>query len=161
MDKGLLMSIVAIAALIIGLCIGLGVAPTKEVVKEVPVDKLVVVEGNSKLQDEAANKILKDDKYEVVAYNLAVAELEKKEYKELFNWMKDNNVSIEEKADISKVVIKDSEVSDINADDEEATVELELRVYYENTEGDNKKVYINAEYDIVDGEVEEVEFSFA
>jgi hypothetical protein len=36
-----------------------------------------------------------------------------------------------------------------------------LRVYYENTEGDNKKVYINAEYDIVDGEVEEVEFSFA
>lgn len=137
------------------------VTDVKYVDKPVLVPVSVPVELNSSLQDAAATKILENDNFETLALNLAIADLEAKGYKDLFNAMDDNsNISIDEKGDISKVVIKDSDVSSVDVDEQDADVELELKVYYEDLSGDDVKSYITVDYSIVDGEVEDVVYTF-
>lgn len=102
-----------------------------------------------------------DDNWENEAESLAIEELEKRDYKDLFKWMTDEeNVSIDDRDDIDRVVVKKTTFNDMNADDKDATVDLKLRVYYENSDGDDKKKTIYAQATIEDEEVEDLEFSY-
>ena len=108
------------------------------------------------------DKLFESDDFEAFALNLAENDLAARGYKDLFEAMDDNsNISIDEKSDISKVIVKDSDVSNIDVDEKNANVELELKVYYEDLTGNDVKSYITVEYSIEDGEVEDVEYIFA
>ena len=103
-----------------------------------------------------------DDAWEDEAESLATDEWEKKDYKDLFNWMSNvdkGNLSIDEREDIDRVVVKDITFDDMNADDENAEVTQDLKVYYEDESGDDKKAYITVVTTIEEGEVEDQSFS--
>ena len=99
-------------------------------------------------------EIFEQDAWEAEAEVLALEELERKDYKDLGEFL----VDIEDEDDIDRVLVKDLKFSGLDVDDKDATVELELKVYYEDLEGDSKKMYVTATADIVDGEVEDLSF---
>jgi len=68
------------------------------------------------------------------------------------------DLSIEDERDIDEVVIQDVTFSNMDVDDKDATVELELKVYYENSDGESRKKYITATAIIEDDEVEDLDF---
>jgi uncharacterized membrane protein len=153
-----------LAAVILGAILG-GLAFSSTEVVKVNVPQVetvyVAVQANSTAQDDAANLILKDDRFEAIALTLATDDLEAKNYKELYNFLVSQNVSIDEKEDISKVVIKDSDVSNIDADEQDADVDFELKVYFEDLNGDNVKIYVDVATEVVDGDVEDVVYTLA
>jgi len=122
---------------------------------------------NTKIDDLSAKidaSDLIDDKevWETEAVKLATDELSSKKYKELYNYINSNAslfTAVDEREDISKVIITDTETDDLDEDDKDAVVTFELKVYYEDINGDEKKVYIDVETEIADGEVEEQTFS--
>jgi len=97
-----------------------------------------------------------DDAWETDAIALANGEWARSDYKYIYRFLED----IDEKEDIDKVVIKDSEVTSFNVDDKDATVVQELKVYYENLDGDDVKEYLIVTTYIEDGDVEDQEFEF-
>ncbi len=97
-----------------------------------------------------------EDNWKDEAIELATDEWSKSDYKYLYRFLED----IDEKDDIRKVVIKDSEVTSFDVDDQDAVVYQELKVYYENLDGDDVKVYVFVESVIEDGDVEDFEFYF-
>lgn len=108
------------------------------------------------------NKYFEDDVWEVESEILASDEFEDNDYKDLFRWMDgDGNLSIEDRDDIKKVVVLDTEFSNMDSSDKEGTVTHELKVYYEDVTGDDLKEYITVTTTLDDGEVEDQEFAFS
>lgn len=101
--------------------------------------------------DSVDEEINKNNVWEEQAINLATAEWSKKEYKAIYNALTD----IDDKEDIDKVVIKDVEVTNLDEKDKDATITQELKVYYEDLNGNDVKDYITVITYIEDGEVEE------
>ncbi len=101
-----------------------------------------------------------DDLFEVEAIKLAEAEWNDED--ELFDALLALNVTdLDDEDDIYKVVIKDTDTSGLDADDKDADVSQEVRVYYENSVGENIRVTLDIETEIVDGEVEDVIYALA
>lgn len=137
-------------------------SPVEKVVYQnntVYVDKPVAMADNS--TNAKLDVLLEDKNFETVAYNLAVSDLESKDYKDLYNALVAANYSIKEKSDISSVTIKDSDVTNADAKEGNADVSLELKVYFEDKSGDKVKVYVTVNTEIVDSDVEDVEYVFA
>lgn len=104
------------------------------------------------------DKLLEDDMWEATAEVLALEELEDDDYEDLFDHLNSlNGIEIDDEDDIDKVVIRDTK-TDGDATDEDAEVLMKLRVYYENSEGDDKKETVYAKVLIEDGEVEDLDF---
>lgn len=116
-----------------------------------------------RLTDIEAN-LNEEDDWKDEAKALATEEWEDRNYKDLFKWMSDpngGNLSIDDRDDIEKVVIKKETVEIIgDVDDKDAEVTQELKVYYEDEEGDDKKEYITVETTIEDAEVDIQDFEF-
>lgn len=72
--------------------------------------------------DKLSNEVFKDDTWKASAKALATSEFSAKEYKDIFNFLDANNVSIVEKSDISSVVVKDEKVSSFDVEEQDATV---------------------------------------
>jgi hypothetical protein len=156
-----LVTLVVIFALVAGLALGAVLFPSEKIVVQkevVTVTEKVAVADNS--TNAKLDVLLEDKNFETVAYDLAVADLKSKGYKDLYNALVDANFSIDEKEDISKVVIKDSDVSGVDVKDGDADVKLELKVYFEDLSGDDVKEYVTVDFEVIDGEVEEVTYSF-
>lgn len=113
--------------------------------------------GTSDKLDAIYNEMFKDDAWEVESRDLAIEELKDDDYEALFDWMYDN-LAIEDEDDISEVIVRDTSYGAMDIDDMNAVVFFELKVYYEDSDGDGKKAYINAIVEIVDEEVEEIDF---
>jgi hypothetical protein len=79
----------------------------------------------------------------------------------LYNALVDLNISIDEKSDIESVIYKDVKVVSFDVDEKDATVNFELKVYYENSDGDSKKVSIDASAVIEDADIEDFEYELA
>lgn len=92
-----------------------------------------------------------DDVWEQAAIDLATLEWTENDYKAIFKVLKD----IDDRDDISKVVIKDTDVTNLDVDDKDAFVVQELKIYYENDNGDNVKDYVIVETEILDNEIED------
>lgn len=97
-----------------------------------------------------------EDIWKDEAIALATSEWERRDYKDIYRFLED----IDEREDIDKIVIKDGEVTSFDIDDEDATVIQELKVYYEDLNGDDVKVYLIVTTEIEEGEVENQWFEF-
>ena len=115
--------------------------------------------------DISVNKLelLEDSDWENVAIEMATADMEEKEYRNVFNALivRGYNGSIIEKEDISKVVIRDSDVIDSDVDEQDAVVVQELKVYFEDVNGDDVKVYLNLTTVIEDNEVDSADYTIS
>ena len=106
-----------------------------------------------------------EDAIEAEAEVLALDEIEDDDYEVLFDFMVkpvvDGGLGLDivEEEDIDNVVVRDvdSEVTDL--EDREATVVHDLKVYYEDADGNDKKVYLTVESEVEDSEVEDLEVS--
>jgi hypothetical protein len=133
----------------------------------VQVEKPVIVEtpyNDTALKADVlaiSNKVSEEDNWEVEAKSLALSEVKDDKYEDLFDYLVSQNVSIVDKEDISSVVVKDSDVTSSDVDEKNADVAYELKVYYEDAEGADKKVYVNADVVIEDNEVEDLIYSLA
>lgn len=100
-----------------------------------------------------------DNDWENAAVDLATLEWNSKNYKDIFNFLNDElNNTIDDREDISSVVETNKEVTGLDVDDKDAVVVQELKVRYEDTNGDNKKVKIEVTTEIKDGEIEDQSF---
>ena len=81
------------------------------------------------------------------------------EYKDVFNALKYYNISIVSKDDITSVKIDDTDIDNLDSEDEDATVEFELIVKYENADGDDKKEYLTLVTEILDGDVDDTDYT--
>jgi len=141
------------------------VPSAKEIAQNVQLPATQTVQYNDTALKNAVadvkNIVNKDNAWKTVAQNLASSEWADRNNKDVFNFMVDQNISIEEKSDISSIVIKDQDVTSFDADEKDADVTQELKVYYEDSDGDKKKLYINVDTVIEDGEVDSQEFDLA
>ena len=103
-------------------------------------------------------EIFEDDAWESEAEVIAIEEVEKRDYKELGEFLVDKYDNLEDEDDIDRVIVKDINVNDKNVDDKDATVELELKVYYEDNRGYVIKKYVTAIAIIEDGEIKDLDF---
>lgn len=95
-----------------------------------------------------------DKNWETQALDLATTEYSDKNNKALFNAIDDLFGNIEDREDITKIVVKDTEVKNSDVDDKDAKVVQELKIYYEPSDStDTVKVYLTVTTVIKDGEV--------
>lgn len=152
---------------VLGLLVG-GIFTYSAFPKEVTKTDIKYVEVPVSSYDDTAIKadistikyeILKEDNFKTEAENLAIAEFTEKGYKDIFNALVDEGIEIDYKADIKSVAIinDETEVSGIDIEDKDAEVAQELKVYYENSDGDDKKVYLIVTTEIEEGEVTDQE----
>jgi len=115
---------------------------------------------NSDIRD----KLFEEDAWEAEAQVLAEEEFEDKDYKDLKKWLLDefsddfdNSSDIDDVEDL-KVVVRDVTYSNMDVDDRDATVEHDLKVYYEDANGDKVKKYLTVTTVIDDNDVDDQEF---
>ena len=124
------------------------------------VDKPVLVEvPTANLSNDVATikaQVTERDTWKADAQKLAEAEWNN--LKDIYNFLDDEGVAISEKSDISKVVIKDTEVSNTDVEDKDAEVVQEVRVYYEDSSGEDKRANLIVTTTISDGDVDEVTY---
>lgn len=105
--------------------------------------------------------VVENDMWESTAEVLALDELEDRDYKDLRKWiLHEFNDSSEDYDEIEdfEVTVRDIEFERMNVDDENARVVFDLKVEYENADGDNVNRYVKATVRIDDGEVENLRF---
>lgn len=111
--------------------------------------------------DSLQDNILEEDKWEATAEVLALEELEDDDYEELREWIADEYNLTEDPEDIEdfSVDVRDTNFSDnMDADDEKGTVTFDLKVRFEDNDGDRVKKYITATVRIDDGDVDSLGF---
>lgn len=117
-------------------------------------------------------KVVEEDIWEATAEVLALDELENRDYRDLRKELVDEDSSIYDNGldDVDydeiedfEVTVKDVTYPHMDVDDKDATVVFELKVEYENDDGDNVNNYVNnyvtATASIEDGEVEDLVFT--
>jgi len=115
---------------------------------------------NAKLDAQGAQiaALSVDNDYKAKATAQAVADLSTRD---IYNFLTDNNISIDKKSDIKDVVVQSTKVDSFDADNQNAVVIRELKVYYEPSDSTSqKKAYIVATTTIVDGDVEDTVIEF-
>ena len=123
-----------------------------DVVNEVTENVVDLTEIQTSI-DAISEKQNEDDDWENEAIALAEEEYSRSGYKYIAKVLDD----IDDKDDIDRIVIKDVEVTSSDADEQDATVIHTLKVYYEDTSGDDVKDYVIVETVIEEGEVEDQE----
>lgn len=93
-----------------------------------------------------------DWKDEAIA--LATGEWEERDYRAIYRAIDDLYDNIDEREDIEYVRIKDEEVTSPDVDDQDAVVIQNVKVKYEDKDGDDKKVYLTITTDIEENEIE-------
>lgn len=111
--------------------------------------------------DAIKTQVTKDQVWEDQAKVLATDEWNHNGYRDLFDALVANNISIVEKGDISSVVIREETVSGLDTDNKDANVYQELKVYYEDSTGEKLKAYINVDTEVRDNDVNDQTFELA
>ena len=92
-----------------------------------------------------------DNGWKQVAIDMATEEWGYKDYRPLFEKM----TNIDEREDITNVVVKSFIVKNADSFSQDAKVMQELKVYYEDKDGDDKKAYLKVTTTISDGDIDE------
>lgn len=92
-----------------------------------------------------------DTDWKQVAVDMATQEWSYKGYRPLFEKM-DN---IDEREDITTVDVKSFRIKDSDSFSKDAVIIQELKVYYEDKDGDSKKAYLKVTTTISDGDIDE------
>lgn len=82
------------------------------------------------------------------------------DFEDLFDFLVDQNKSIYREKDIYDVEVDDYSVSNVDEGDQNADIDYDLIVRYEDESGDNKKVYVTVTAEVEEGEVEDVDYAF-
>jgi len=142
--------------------------PTCPSVDTLSCPEVTVPDVNNEKLDAIYEEIFKEDKVKEIAKELAVDEMDSDDFLEevmdVLNEELDDG-EIDDEDDIYKVVVKDS---DVDVDDEEATVSLDVKVYYylDGDEEETGKARLDATFyvddlveddDYEDAEVEDFE----
>lgn len=128
--------------------------PTCPVCPELaPVDNSDILTAVSDIQ----TTLDEEDTWKDEAIALATEDWEKRDYREIYKALDDIFANIDDRDDIESVSIKDEEVTSFNVDEEDATVVQELKVKYEDLNGDTIKVYLTITTEIEEGEIENQE----
>jgi len=109
----------------------------------------VPITDNQKV-DDIYDEIFKVDKEESIAEDLALDELNTKDFKrEVARKLVHEGEDVEDYHDIDRIVVKDSEVDVVGTD---GTVTLELKVYYvlDGDEEETARARLKAEFEVVD-----------
>ena len=117
-----------------------------------------IMQSNTALLDEIKNitTILNKDE-EWAALAIEMAEDDWNTERHIYNALISLNMTdISDRSDIDRVVIKETDVFNDDADDQDANVEQVVRVYYESDSGDDKRIDLLISTEIIDGEVEDV-----
>ena len=169
LGTGLAILLVAVA-LVLGGIIGYIAQPDAKVItvdkpvlttKEIVVGNLTEIDSRVKAIEKT---VTQDDKWEVEAKTLATSEWSKSKNKDLFNALNLPallNNTIVDREDIQSVVIKTEKVTSSDAEDKDAVVIQELKVRYEDKNGVEKKVYVDVETTIDDGEIDDQDITLA
>jgi hypothetical protein len=168
MEKSLLWTIAALALISVILsCVAIfnqpSVPTASDVAKLVVIPAITAVEYNDTAIKTDVAKVQatldEDDLWEADAQKLAEAEYTNRH---LYNALLDLNVTdLDDKDDITKFVIKDTDISGADADDKDADVEQEVRIYYENSVGDDVRITLIITTEILDGDVEQTDYALA
>jgi len=163
MDKWLIGVVLVLTLINTVLLIGESYPSADEIAKKVKVDvpTTVVAYNDSAVRSKLAEieaTVNKDANWKAKAVELANAEWSEKDYKAIYTFLVSQNVSIDDRKDITSISVKEEKVNG-DADDKSATVEQTLKVYYEDSNGDKKKVLVDVTTTIADGEVKEQDFS--
>ena len=168
----ILMGVILVLS-IIGWCqvANLSAEPTDLSGLEARLDKIELalqpVENESLDNNAILDALYADKQWRIDALELAQDELEERDYRELKKFVVEEFESEIFEGDTYrdledfKVVIRDSDLSGLDEFDKDATVEYNLKVYFEDKDGDRVKKYITAEVNIEDNEVEELDFEEA
>ena len=172
---GMLIGLIGITLLVFGFSIGFIFSPgighekdnnNRDFVDNTP--RIVILNNTESVNNTAVLKEIselksildEDDIWKTKA--IALAEDEWNTEKHLYNALRDLNITdIDDKSDINNVIIKETDTSGVDVDDKDCDVEQEVRVYYENHEGDDKRITLIIDTEIVDGEVEDVIYELA
>ena len=164
MDKWLIGVVLVLTLINTVLLIGESYPSADEIAKKVKVDvpTTVVAYNDSAVRSKLAEieaTVNKDANWKAKAVELANAEWSEKDYKAIYTFLVSQNVSIDDRKDITSISVKEEKVVSWDADEKSAVVEQTLKVYYENSDGDKKKVLVDVTTTIADGEVKEQDFS--
>jgi hypothetical protein len=171
-DNTLLIVLVGICLLIIGGSIGFMMSSQDRgnYEKQLKLPSIIVINNTSvpvtndtavlNQISELKSILDEDDIWKAKAITLAEDEWNTERH--LYNALISLNVTdIDDKSDITNVIIRDTETSSVDVDDKDADVSQEVRVYYENSVGDDKRITLNIDTEIVEGEVEDVNYELA
>jgi len=152
---------VGVVALLLGGLTG-GILFSSKTEVEVPADCnceiCEVCEESGSIQD-VLNLLNEDKDWENNAKDIAVDEWSRRDYKDIYNAIDELLEDIDDREDIDRVIIKDTEYSGMDVDDQDAVITQKIKVYYEDLDGEDKKVYLKIVSEIEDGEVENQEIS--
>lgn len=96
-----------------------------------------------------------DDDFEDSCKDLATEEWSDNDNKEIYKAIDALVADIDEKEDIDRVVVKDSDVTGTDIDEGDCVVTQDVKVYYEDEDGDDVKEYLTITTDIEDLDVED------
>ena len=160
MDKTTGLAIWVVLALLIGGILTYAIFPqTITVEKEVPTEVPVYIEtpyNDTAIKNDLTalkDEVLADSNWKTEAKELATIEWTERSYKDLYNALVDLNVSIVDKEDISSVVEKDITWGSIDADEKDAILTQNLKVYYEDSTGEKLKIYMDVVTTITENDV--------
>mgnify|MGYP001580030866 CR=1 FL=1 len=157
--------LLAVCTLVLGVSIGYIASPEKVVTNTITTAPIVTQAeyNDTAIKADIANvqaTLDADDVWESQA--LVIAEAEWNDEDELYDAILSLGiVDLDDEGDIYKVVIRDSDVANADSDDSDADVSQEVRVYYENSTGDNVRVTLDIDTEIVDSEAEDVTYALA
>jgi hypothetical protein len=161
----LLAILLGVLLLVSGLAVGYIAMPEKVVTNTItaePVEVTSVEYNDTAIKADIAaiqNTLDEDDLWEAEAIKLAEAEYTNRH---LYNALIDLNVTdLDDKDDITKFVVRDTDVSGADATDKDADVEQEVRIYYENSVGDDVRITLIITTEIVENEVEDTDYALA
>jgi len=163
----LLMTVLGVVLLVLGSCIGYLAMPEKVVTNTITTEPIAITTTTVEYNDTAIKADVakiqatldEDDAWETEAQNLAEAEYTNRH---LYNALLDLNITdLDDKDDIDRFVVKDTEVDNTDVDNKDANVYQEVRVYYENSNGDDVRITLDIDTTIEDGSVEDTEYSLA
>lgn len=123
------------------------------VIPEAPVVDQTAIDAQLAALSEEVNE---EDNFKIEVLDLATAEYSLKGNKAVFNAINDYcTEKIEDKDDIASITEEDNSVRRIDVEDGDAIVFQEIKVKYENSDGDNKKCYLDIRTVVEDNEVDD------
>jgi hypothetical protein len=145
------MALVAVLALVFG-AVFFSTNSVEKVPYAVKEVQLVSVPTADNVTNAKLDLLLADDNFEATALALAISKLDNDE---IFNALEAGNISIWDVEDIISVKVDDSDVSNVDAKDKDADVELNLIVRYESADGHKLKVKVDVTALVKDGKLKD------
>jgi hypothetical protein len=109
--------------------------------------------------DSVKYKVFQEDAFKSFMLLDIAKEIDKRDMRELYNFMVDKDLSISDKEDITSITVMESTYSVSDLSNKDGSIVQKLKVKYEDSDGDSKKEYVYAKATFKDGELDELDFA--